>query len=76
MSRYVTPRHRKASSTAFIVVGSIAGPFIDGLLLPRLSGGQRFLAAAGPLLVVAGLALALRMAIARPVPDHGRFVTE
>lgn len=57
-------------------IGSIAGPFIAGLLLPRLSGGQLFLAAASPLLVVAVLALALRMAIARPVPDHGRFVTE
>ncbi len=57
-------------------IGSIAGPFIAGLLLPRLSGGQLFLAAASPLLVVAVLALGLRMAIARPVPEHGRFVTE
>ena len=41
-------------------IGSIAGPFIGGLLLPRLSGQGLFLAAASPLLVVAVLAFALR----------------
>lgn len=42
-------------------IGSIAGPYIGGLLLPRLSGQQLFLAASSPLLVVAVVAVALRL---------------
>ncbi len=41
-------------------IGSIAGPLIGGLLLPRLSGQHLFLAAASPLVVVAVLAFTLR----------------
>lgn len=41
-------------------IGSIAGPLIAGLLLPRLSGQHLFLAAASPLVVVAVLAFTLR----------------
>jgi AAHS family 4-hydroxybenzoate transporter-like MFS transporter len=40
-------------------IGSIAGPFIGGMLMPYLTTQQLFMAAASPLLVVVILALAL-----------------
>ena len=50
-------------------IGSIAGPYIGGLLLPRLSGQQLFLAAATPLVVVVVLAAVLKMLL---VSSHTR----
>jgi MFS transporter, AAHS family, 4-hydroxybenzoate transporter len=44
-------------------IGSIAGPFIGGLLLPNLSSQGLFLAATSPLVVVVCLAFALRAAV-------------
>jgi MFS transporter, AAHS family, 4-hydroxybenzoate transporter len=41
-------------------IGSILGPFIGGLMLPRLTSAMLFAAAASPLLLVAVLSLALR----------------
>ena len=45
-------------------IGSIAAPFIGGLLLPSLTGRQLFLAAAMPLVVVVVLATLLRVLLA------------
>src|SRR5215469_3412800 len=44
-------------------IGSIAGPFIGGMLMPYLTTQQLFIAAASPLLVVVILALALLAAL-------------
>jgi AAHS family 4-hydroxybenzoate transporter-like MFS transporter len=55
-------------------IGSIAGPFIAGLLLPLLSGGQLFLAAACPLLLVAALALVLRIILSSAGPARDAVV--
>jgi hypothetical protein len=44
-------------------VGSIAGPFIGGVLLPNLSSQGLFLAATSPLVVVVCLAFALRATV-------------
>ena len=44
-------------------IGSIAGPFIGGMLLPQLTTQGLFFAAASPLTVVACLAVLLRMAL-------------
>ena len=44
-------------------IGSIAGPFIGGMLLPNLSSEGLFFAAASPLIVVVCLAVVLRMAL-------------
>jgi AAHS family 4-hydroxybenzoate transporter-like MFS transporter len=53
-------------------IGSIAGPFIGGLLLPSLSGQGLFLAATTPLIVVVCLSLILRTALSheRPATEH------
>jgi MFS transporter, AAHS family, 4-hydroxybenzoate transporter len=53
-------------------VGSIAGPFIGGLLLPSLSGQGLFLAAASPLIVVVCLSFVLRAALSaeRSAGEH------
>jgi len=59
------PTNTRANGVGWAIgiakIGSIAGPFIGGLLLPQLSGQQLFLAAASPLVVVAVLAFALRI---------------
>ncbi len=44
-------------------IGSIAGPFIGGMLLPQLTSQGLFFAAASPLIVVACLAVVLRMTL-------------
>ncbi len=44
-------------------IGSIAGPFIGGTLLPQLTSQGLFFAAASPLIVVACLAVLLRMVL-------------
>ena len=64
-SLYPTPVRANGVGWAIGIakIGSIAGPFIGGMLLPRLSGSQLFLAAASPLVVVVVLALALRLAL-------------
>lgn len=71
------PTNTRANGVGWAIgiakIGSIAGPFIAGLLLPRLTGGQLFLAAASPLLVVAALAFALRLALSSAAAGNGRF---
>jgi MFS transporter, AAHS family, 4-hydroxybenzoate transporter len=47
-------------------IGSIAGPFIVGLLMAHLTGAQLFLAAAAPLVLVVVLSLALRTLAREP----------
>ena len=44
-------------------IGSIAGPFIGGILLPTLTSQGLFFAAASPLIVVTCLAVVLRMTL-------------
>lgn len=46
-------------------IGSIAGPFIGGFLLPRLTGQELFIAAASPLVLVVCLLFALRAVLMR-----------
>jgi AAHS family 4-hydroxybenzoate transporter-like MFS transporter len=64
-SLYPTPVRANGVGWAIGIakIGSIAGPFIGGMLLPRLSGSQLFLAAASPLVVVTILALTLRLSM-------------
>jgi MFS transporter, AAHS family, 4-hydroxybenzoate transporter len=57
-------------------IGSIAGPFIGGLLLPHLSSQQLFLAAASPLIAVAILAFVLRSFLVSSVTaDQGLLMS-
>ena len=59
------PTNMRANGVGWAIgiakIGSIAGPFIGGLLLPQLSGQQLFAAAASPLVVVAILAGVLKV---------------
>jgi len=62
------PTHIRANGVGWAIgiakIGSILGPFIGGLLLPILSSGQLFLAAACPLVLVAALTFVLKMLLA------------
>jgi AAHS family 4-hydroxybenzoate transporter-like MFS transporter len=62
------PTHIRANGVGWAIgiakIGSILGPFIGGLLLPILSSGQLFLAAACPLVLVAALTFMLKMFLA------------
>ena len=64
-SLYPTPVRANGVGWAIGIakIGSIAGPYIAGLLLPRLSSQGLFFAAASPLIVVACLAVVLKMAL-------------
>lgn len=64
----VYPTHIRANGVGWAIgiakIGSILGPFVGGLLLPILSSGQLFLAAACPLVLVAALTFTLRILLA------------
>ena len=54
-------------------IGSIAGPFIGGLLLPQMTSQGLFFAAASPLIVVACLAVLLKMTLSVTHLDADRL---
>ena len=56
-------------------IGSIAGPYIGGLLLSHLTGQQLFLAAASPLVVVVVVALALWIVLSSSTRSSARSAT-
>ena len=74
-SLYPTPVRANGVGMAIGIakIGSIAGPFIGGMLLPRLTSQALFFAAASPLVVVACLAVVLKMTLSATRPGVDRL---